>query len=193
MIFWLVFLVVFVGALLTFAGIQSSKISSVCKSQENINNQIKQNLKDFNVSKEFHLSDNFTFMKPNSNKKIIAVDSENEKILLVDYEKCKMIIVSFKEILNYEIYENGSHITTGIGAGGGYLGVFGAETSGNCKDLRLIIRLDRVDNSQVCYDLISDTLLNTGISKSSKPYQECVKSMQEVVSFLEVVKNRNKQ
>lgn len=103
------------------------------------------------------------------------------------------IIVDFNEILDYEIYENGSTVTFG---GGGRLGIgsglFGAETTGVCKDLILIIRLKHYEKSQVVYDIISNTPLNSGIDKTNRIYKACIASLQEAASFFEVVKQENK-
>ena len=60
-----------------------------------------------------------------------------------------------------------------------------------CKELKLIIRLKRYDISQVCYEIISNTVLNTGINKSTQPYKQCISTLQEVVSLLEVIKHEN--
>lgn len=90
---------------------------------------------------------------------------------------------------DYEVYENGSQQTYG----GAFYGLFGAETSGSCKELKLIVRINRYDISQICYEIIFDTTFNIGINKSSEIYKQCIGTLHEVVSFLEVVKNENKQ
>jgi len=183
-------LLIFVFAMVGLAHSLTGKGKAYAKRNSELNNQISNSAKDFRVSKTFYLADNFTFAKPDSEKKMIAVDSENEKVLFIDYAKGTMFIVKFEEILNYEIYENGSQSTSGIGVGG-FVGFFGAETTGVCTDLKLIIRINKVENSQIVYDIVSDTSLNAGISKASHVYKECIKSLQEVVSFLEVIKNKN--
>ena len=71
-------------------------------------------------------------------------------VLSIDYIKGSLIIVGFNEILDFEIYENGSHLTNGCVVGGLWAGLFGSETSGLCKELKLIIRINRYDISQVC-------------------------------------------
>ncbi len=60
-----------------------------------------------------------------------------------------------------------------------------------CKELKLIIRLNKYDTSQICYEIIFNTSFNMGINKSSSTYKQCINTLQEVVSFLEVVKNEN--
>ena len=108
------------------------------------------------------------------------------------YKKEKIIIVGFNEVLNYEVYENGSNSTFGGNAGGLFGGIFAAETNGMCKDLKLIIRLNSFENAQIVYNIISNTTFNAGLNKSTSQYKSCISSMQEVVSFLEVVKKQNR-
>ena len=61
-----------------------------------------------------------------------------------------------------------------------------------CKDLKLIIMLNSYKNAQIVYNIISNTTFNTGLNKSTSQYKSCICSLQEVVSFLEVVKNENR-
>lgn len=190
MVYCLVIIFAIFIPIIIIAGVSSRKIKEHCDHQEEVNQQVNNNIGGFRATKTFYLTDNFTHDKDEYCKKMLMVNTEAEEVMLIDYENNKMVKAKFSEILNYEIYENGSHTTTGLGMGG-FVGVFGAETNGNCKDLKLIIRLDKIDNSQVVYDIVSDTAMNIGISKSTKVYQKCIKSMQEVVSFLEVIKNRN--
>lgn len=176
------------------AGVQYwSWISNTRKNQENINLKASESLKktSFKISKRFYINDCATYNQQNKLKKIVAVDNDNKQLCLIDYEKGSLFVVGFNEILNYEIYENGSNLTSGANIGGFWSGIFGAETNGMCKELKLIIRLKRYDVSQVSYDIISNTFFNFGINKSTLPYKQCISTLQEVVSFLEVVKNEN--
>ncbi len=193
LIYWLVFLIVFIGTLLIIWAVHQSGVSNARKNQENINSKANKSLtsSNFNITKKFYLNDYATYNQSNNCKKFIAVDNDNKQICLIDYEKGSMLIVEFNEILNYEVYENGSNTTTGGSIGGFWSGIFGAETNGMCKDLKLIIRLKRYDTSQVSYEIISNTSFNMGINKSTQPYKQCVSTLQEVVSFLEVIKNEN--
>ncbi|MBQ4557808.1 MAG: hypothetical protein IJA61_00320 [Clostridia bacterium] len=192
-IYWLVFLIAIIGTLLIILAVHQSRVSNTRKNQENINSKANNSLRNsnFKITKKFYLNDYATYDQLNNCKKFIAVDNDNKQICLIDYEKGSMLIVEFNEILNYEVYENGSNATTGGGIGGFWSGIFGAETNGMCKDLKLIIRLNRYDTSQVSYEIISNTSFNMGINKSTKPYKQCISTIQEVISFLEVVKNEN--
>lgn len=168
-------------------------LSNVRKQQEEINKKANSYLEEmkFLQNKTFYLNDYTTYNQSSSCKKFISVDNENKKVCLINYNKGNLIIVGFDEILNYEVYENGSQQTIGAGVGGFWAGLFGAETNGICKDLKLIIRLKRYDISQINYDIIFNTSFNIGISKTTQIYKQCISSLQEVVSFLEVLKNEN--
>ena len=48
--------------------------------------------------------------------------------------------MKFDELLNYEVYENNSLQTSAMGVGG-FIGIMGAETTGQVKDLRLIKKI----------------------------------------------------
>lgn len=191
--FLLVFMVIFIGALLIMIAVHQSSISNTRENQERINLKAKNFIEssNFKITKIFYLNDYATYNKDNSCKKFVAVDNDNKNIFLIDYEKGNLLVVKFSEILNYELYENGSNQTIGGNIGGFWSGIFGAETNVMCKDLKLIIRLKRYDTLQVCYEIISNTALNIGIDKSTRPYKQCISTLQEIVSFLEVIKNEN--
>ena len=189
-----IFLLVFGGVLLVFAIIHNLNISEVEKRQRNLNQKLFEHLRERNFSraKIIYLNDYATYNKALDSKKIIGIDNENKKIALVDYEKAKIFIVNFQDILNYEIYENGSNSMRGGNVGGFWGGIFSAETNGMCKDLKLIIRLNSYENSQIVYNVISNTTFNIGLNKSTDQYRKCVSSLQELVSFLEVIKCENR-
>ena len=169
------------------------RILNIRENQTIINKKVNELLNniDFNISKTFYINDYATHNKSNKCKKIIIVDNDNKKICLIDYEKGNAIIADFDEIINYEIYENGGSQTTGSGIGTFGLGLFGTQTSKTCKELKLIIRLKKFDNPQITYEIISNTILNLGYNKSSIIFKNCISSLQEVVSFLEVIKTEN--
>ncbi|MBQ9790713.1 MAG: hypothetical protein IJW24_03870 [Clostridia bacterium] len=193
--FWLVFFVVFFGILIIGFAIHQSNVSGARNKQLEINLKANNTLKisKFNETKRFYINDYATHNQSNDCKKFVAVDNENKQICLIDYEKGSLIIISFSEILNYEIYENGSNATTGGNLGGLWSGIFAAETEGMCKELKLIIRLKKYDISHISYDIISNTSMNMGINKSTQPYRACISTLQEFVSFLEVIKSENKE
>lgn len=193
LIFWSIFILVFGFGFLLALLIQWSNLANIRKNQETINNNANSMLasNNFNTSRKIILNDYATYNKEDSCKKFVAIDNQNKKMCFVDYLKGSLLIVDFNEILNYEIYENGSQQTFGGSAGGLWTGVFGAETEQKCKDLKLIIRINRYDISQICYEIIFNTLFNYGVSKSELSYKVCINTLQEFVSFLEVIKNEN--
>ena len=190
-----IFLLVFGGFLLIFAIIHNFNISEVEKRQRNLNQKIFEHLREgnFSIAKIIYLNDYATYNKALDSKKIIGIDNENKRIALVDYEKAKIYIVNFQDILNYEIYENGSNSMIGGNVGGFGGGIFSAGINGMCKDLKLIIRLNSYETPQIVYNIILNTTFNAGVNKSTNQYKSCITSLQEVVSFLEIVKNENKK
>ena len=191
--YFLIFLMVFVAVLSVFLIVQQINLSNIRKRQEKINTQSKLGIQklDFKQNKVFYLNDYASYNQSELYKKYISVDIENKKICLIDYDKGNLFVINFEEFLNCEIYENGSHQLVGGNIGGLCSGLFSAEANGRCKELKLIIRLNKYDVSQVVYDIVFNTTFNMGINKSSTIYKQCMKSLQEVVSFFEVVKNDN--
>ncbi len=197
---------------------KKESILKATERQYEINKKITQQLNDgnFKQTKIIYLNDCTAFDRENDCKKFIAIDNENKKICFVDYRKKEPVIVDFAEILNYEIYENSEKRILGYApvynSGNFGFGILGANTEGRCNELRLIIRLNRYDVSQICYDIVFDvrdlrmthekkaTLWNRmlnwkvfygDVGKSSSCYKQCVATLQEAVSFLEVVKSEN--
>ena len=136
----------------------------------------------------FYIADYSTFNKSDECKKMLAVDTENKKLLVQDYSKNTYNIIDFKDFLNYELYENSSILTQGLTGGIGY---FGGESKGMVRDLRIIIRFKSVVQPQIAYNLISKTILNMGVAKTSPVYRAISPTMQELISLFEVIKNEN--
>ncbi len=191
--FFPLFLMFFGLFVIVFAIINQVHKNSSNNINEELNDKVANLLKEkkFEISKKIFINDNFSFQETNDKKKQVLIDEENKKILLTNYEDGKSIIVEFKDIVNYEIYENGGTQTTGLGAGGFFGGVFTASSSKTSKDLKLIIRLDSISNPLITYTIIDKTLLNFGVNKSTQVYKICISSLQEIVSFLEVLKSKN--
>lgn len=191
-IFWTVFAIVLFAMILIGAIVHSSKSSDKKNKQQNINEKVLEELKNtsFNVTKIFYINDIFTWDKENNTKQIVVVDNDSKKIAFIDYQSETYSIVDFTEIINYEIYENGGTTTTSIGALG-YLSILGADTTGNCKDLKLIIRFNNLNKPHIVYNIISETFMNSGVNKSVNSYKACINTLQEFVSFLEVIKKKN--
>ena len=194
-IYILVFIVVFLVVLCGVLFYQSSKNKANSNEQFEINKKTLEYLQtnNFKVSKIFYITDSHTYNKDSSYKKMLVADNENKKICLIDYLSKNYYIINFEELLNYELYENGGMVTNGGAIGGLGIGIFGAETNGNCKDLKLIIRIKSLTTPQVAYEVISNYMAGMGLNKSAPLYRGCISSLQEVISFLEIVKNENSQ
>ena len=147
----------------------------------------------FTVTSTFYFSDRATFNKGNEYKKMLAVDNEHKKFALVNYSTGKVVISPYEKFLSYEIYENSNMVISGSAVGGLGFGFFAGAASGQCKDLRLIMRLKSTTVPQVAYDVLPRTFLNIGIHKDSKAYRDCLDSLQRMVSFFEVIKNQNEK
>lgn len=170
----------------------SAKRKKFLKKRAEINATLAQtaNSHGLHIDKVFVIDDHQTFdKKEQSIKPQFLIDMTAKKMIFVDYDKPLTVIVGFEEFLNYEIYENGSMAFSGGAVGGLLVGGFWGESVGKCNNLRLIIRLKRYDCPQMVYDIIAKTPLNLGIVKTSKAYQTCVSSMQELASFFEILKS----
>lgn len=116
-------------------------------------------------------------------RQTLQVDEKQRKILFTNAINNKFMVVDFDDILNYEIYEDGSKSSTSIDWGNGFKT---SDFSDNCNELKLIIRLKNYEESQFIFNLIF-----ASFPKNSPAYKSIRSSLQNVVSFLEVVKNEN--
>lgn len=190
LMFLAIFFMVFgITLFITFYFISSKRKESLDR-QVNINDSALEKIKnsEFNATKIFYLNDYITTKKESDLKKFFAVDADKEKIAFIDYDNGGVYIVKFQELLNYEIYENNTSQTFG-GYLGGFVGVLGAETKGVCRDLRLIIRFRNINFAQINYDIVNTSI---GIVKSSGVYRDCIKTLQQAISFLEAIIEKNK-
>jgi len=189
-IYIIIFCVVFLAILLSVLFYQSSKNNANGNEQFEINTKTLEYLKNqnFKISKIFYITDNYTYNKENSYKKMVIADNENKKICLIDYKSKNYYIIHFEEFLNYDLYENGGMVTNGGAIGGLGIGLFGAETIGNCKDLKLIIKIKSLTTPQVDYEIISNYMAGIGINKSAPLYRGCISSLQEIICFLKLLK-----
>ena len=158
-----------------------------------------------NFDKAFYLNTNLSFDKNELCKLLFLVDTKAKQIGLIDYEKSNIVCVDFKDIINYEIYENGTLVTTGVGGGvragigiGVGIGAYTSNTTSAVRELRLIVRINNITYPQIAYDLVFKTLAinwnnNKGVEKNSVEYADMISSLQQVVSFLEIVMHENKK
>lgn len=195
---WLIYLMVVFVICCGFVGffyLELYKYRKAAKRQKTINEKVLSEMQSrgFVPTRTFYFCDRSTFKKSDDYKQILAVDSERKLLGLVDYESGTFREVGFSEIVNYELYENGVMVTSGMGAGGLGIGGFSMQTSSICKELKLIIRLHRPDCPHVVYNIVSTKgLVNFGIGKNSQIYRICFPTVQEAVSLLQVIQSENK-
>lgn len=190
--YYIVFFGVLVIVAVIILALQSSKKTEIKNRQKEFNTKVNSSLKDsnFNISKTFFLDDYATIdCSYKIEKKQIIINEKEEKIIFPDYDKNRILTVNFNEIVNYEIYENGGVDTSGAVFGGVLSGIFASQSTGVCKDLKLIVRFKNYNYPQVTYELVTGYF---GLSKSSEQYRIIISKLQEVVSFLEVIKNSNR-
>jgi len=115
-------------------------------------------------------------------KQTMQIDEKQRKILFTNAISNKYLVVNFDEILNYEIYEDGSKYATSVD----WHGFKTSNIYDNCNELKLIIRLRCYQESQFIFNFIFNSF-----PKNSPAYKSIMTSLQNVVSFLEVLKNEN--
>lgn len=190
---WLVVFFVIVAVLAALLIITELALKKRADQQKSVNTATAQELTAFAPTRVFYFCDRATFKKPDDFKQILAVDSKNNRLGLIDYESGRFKSVDYSQILNYEVYENGSVVASGLGVGG-VVGAFSMQASKIVKELRLIIRLKTVDDPQIVYQIVaSKGVFNFGIGKNSQIYRLCYPTVQEVVSLLQVIINQNKE
>ena len=104
---------------------------------------------------------------------------------------------NFSDVINYEVYENGKSKVKGAAGraliGGVFFGLAGAIIGGSasrkidekCTELKLIIRLNDLYNSQLIITYVS----TNSWSKNSIVYKSYISNLQEVCSILEYMMN----
>lgn len=113
-------------------------------------------------------------------RQTVQVDKAQRKILFTNSLEDNFTIISFGNFLNYEIYEDGDKSSTTIDWGNG---IKTSDFSNYCNELKLIVRFKNSSSSQFEFNLVTSS-----ISKNSSEYKLIRKSLQSVVSFLEVLK-----
>lgn len=191
---FLVAILIVAGILITWLIISTRTLNKRAQQQKAVNDAIAEQIAAFMPTRKFYFCDRATFKKSDEYRQLLAVNSDQNKLALIDYESGKLKIVDYSQILNYEVYENGSVIANGIGAGGLGLGGFAMSADKSVSELRLIIRLKTVDDPQIAYQIVaSKGIFSMAISKNSQIYRLCFPTVQEVVSLLQVIINQNKE
>ena len=125
----------------------------------------------------------------------LLIDTKNRQFIYVLGKKYSPVI-HFKDILSYEVYEDGNSVVKGSAGraliGGAFFGVIGAlvgssgkrRVSNYCSSLKLLIRVNDIDNPQ-----IEISFINSQIDKNSFTYKTCIKSLQKITSYFEYMIN----
>ncbi len=105
--------------------------------QKKVNDAIALKIQDaqFTSTRTFYFCDKATYKKTDDFKQMLLVDSKHNKLGLVNYENGEFATIDYSQILNYELYENGTLQINGGAIGGIGLGAFSAQTNPICKAL----------------------------------------------------------
>jgi len=161
---------------------ENERLSNLVKN--NINRIIENNKlkisKIYEIYNPMYLTNNIARYQ-----QTLQVDENQRKILFTNGMINKFIVVNFEDILNYEIYEDGSKSSTTYDWG---YGLKTSDFSDNCNELKLIIRLKNYEDSQFVFNLIY-----ASFPKNSPAYKSIRSSLQDCVSFLEILKSENQE
>lgn len=128
---------------------------------------------------------------------VLLIDDESKQIIFKKGSQ-NSLPIKFSEILNYEIYENDSSVVKGTAGkalvGGLFFGLGGMivgssmkkSVQDNCNSLKLIIRINNINQPQILIDYIS----NVNYSKNSYTYKAMKDNLIEVCSTLEYIINK---
>lgn len=135
-------------------------------------------------------------------KDIVRIDIDKKAKLLgiYSYYESESTILNFNEVLDFEIIENGNSVVSsrsGSAVAGGLLfgglgavaGASGSRAiSENCNTLKLKIYTINTKNSVITLDF-----LETSISKNSTLYEHLTDVINEMIGFLKIAKEDNRQ
>lgn len=171
----------------------NSRKTTILKNNEHLNTVCLQKIKEMNmkVSKVISFDDYYTVNANTTEKQTIFLDETNKKICFINYETSKIFVVDFSELINYEVYNNDTNLTIGTHGGGLFVGVFGSTSEKRIKELKLIIRLNQINNSQIVIPIVYKTFCNFGLSNDDNRFTKIMESLQQLCSILEVIKNDN--
>ena len=123
-----------------------------------------------------------------NDKKLILFDNENKKIVLIDYKTGKKGVGNYKDIIGCEVYENSDSQISGTSLGNYGIGIFNGISVGRVRTLRIVIRLKDYECPYVTYDLIDENMTIFTIPKNDIRYIRILDSIQELKSYIEVIK-----
>ena len=152
---------------------------------------IEESIGNFTIDKELNLYTDSGYKK-------ILIDTQNRQFVFFNgYNYSKKI--QFKNVLNYEVYEDGKSVVKGSAGkalvGGAFFGVTGAIIGGSgkrkinnyCSVLKLLIRVNDIDSP-----LIEIPFVNSSCNKDGISYKNYIKSIQETCALFEFMINYKK-
>lgn len=150
----------------------------------NLNKQLHLELKNhaFEITKIFSFQQALSCTKVEEQLQIL-VDRNNKKIALVNYNTRICAIIDYKDIVNYKIIEKDGadeETTTTLGL------FYNTSSSPVCKKLAFVIVVNDEEEPQFTYEII-----NGSVSITSNRYKNNLKSITEISSFLDVIKNKS--
>lgn len=159
-----------------------------------ITSQREQNINQ--ISNDFYADNTIKLITGGWSSSAILIDNEKKKFI---YKKGKILSrpYKFSDIINYEVYENGSSKVKGTAGkaliGGAFFGLaglivgssMGKKVNEKCNQLKLIIRVNDVANPQIVITYID----NVDWDKSGFNYRNMKENLQEVCSMLEFMIN----
>jgi energy-coupling factor transporter transmembrane protein EcfT len=166
--------------------------------KEIVKEQMSNEEKDKSILLRQEFGDSFVFSRdlPLCYGKNMLIDNVNKQFVL--YVNHKFLQVhKYSEVINYEVYENGSSVVKGTAGealiGGAFFGltgmIVGASASRtiteNCSSLQLAIRLNDINNSQILIQFVGAT----PIDKASEEYKKLKDNLKEACSVIEYILN----
>lgn len=133
----------------------------------------------------------------------IDIDTKSKLLGAYSYYEDESIVLKFSEILDFEVFENGSSVLssrTGSAVVGGLLfGEIGAVAgasgsraiSEECTTLKLKIYTNDVKHSVVTLDFLDSSIQKTGIF--GVVYEELNEVIKKMISFLKIAREENRQ
>jgi hypothetical protein len=128
-----------------------------------------------------------------------AFDSSNSRIFLKSPELPQGVLLNFKDIINYELIENGQVIHNGSAgkavAGALLFGVAGAVVGSTmhssadiCTFMQLRLTINNISTPSILITLIAPP----GIIRNSQYYYDALGFIKEVIATLDVIKNQQR-
>ena len=184
--FWLILIGVIV---IMFMVAKKSSDEYMAKRKEaasNLDNMVKKN--DFSIDKRVEAGDG-----------VLVIDSTNKKWSAISTKSIQPKIYNFKDLIEYEVYEDGDSIAqgrAGSAAIGSLFGTTGAIIGGarsqkvknTCNLLQIRIRVNDINLPEITMTIIG-IFGRAGVQKDSKSYRSNFEVAKQMVSYLSFIQN----